>query len=48
MKPKERKNVSVFVPAHNALKRYCARTGLKVQDVASAAIVAYIKAQGKK
>ena len=44
----ERKNISISEAVHKRLKRHCARTGTKVQEVAALAITAYLRAQGRK
>ena len=43
----ERKNISIPATVHKRLKRHCARTGTKVQDVAGKAITEYLRTWGK-
>ncbi len=47
-KKPERKNISIAEAVHRRLKRHCARTGTKVQEVAAVAIVEYLRTQGRK
>ncbi len=46
-KTPERKNISIPATVHKRLKRHCARTGTKVQDVAAQAITEYLRTWGK-